>query len=188
MKNRKDFWVPWLIIWGIVIAFFLGMNALAYFCCDGPDCNHRFLVFKIASQIFILATAITWIICHFIDYAGMNKGDDDTVRMKFNHFKDVYYVNPNRWNATYKNYDIFRLRYRNGENYWRQDSYYVTFSYFDWLKFLLWKKTRNYEEHLNLKRKKEEESNKRMAEMLKYIQKDIDEAYEKISGEKGGQK
>ena len=73
MKNRKDFWVPWLITWGIAVAFVLFVNATQYFFCNSPDCNHRFLVTKIAIQIFVLVTAIIYIICHFIDYANINK-------------------------------------------------------------------------------------------------------------------
>ena len=183
MKKRKDFWFSWLITWGIAIAFILVLNAFAYFCCDGPDCNHRFFVFKIASQIFIFATVIVWIICHFIDYVNMNKVDDTSVRMKFDHFKDVYYINPDRW---YLNDN--RPLYKNGKDYWHKERYYVTFTYFDWLKFLSWQKYRKHEEKLEKEKAKEEASNKRLAEMLKYIQKDIDEAYEKISNAKDEQK
>lgn len=183
MKDRKDFWVRWFIVWGIIIIPILALSILVFFFCEDPDCNHRFIVLKILSQNFVVITVIVWIICHFIDYANMNKANDKSVRMKFNHFKDVYYVNPNRWDIATSDWDdgFIRLRYSNGENYWREDSYYVTFSYFDWLKFLIWQKVDEYEEKIRRKRKREEASNERLAEMLKYIQKDIDEAYEKIS-------
>lgn len=186
MKDRKDFWVPWLISWGIIITPILIVNTLKYFLCDNPDCNHRFLVTKIVFQIFVLVTAIIYIICHFIDYANMNKADGESVRMKFNHFKDVYYINPDRWDMTPGHWrdNYGRLRYRSGEGYWRQETYYVTFSYFDWLKFLLWQKVDKYEKKIKRKRNEEEASNKRLADMLKYIQKDIDEAYEKIGSAK----
>lgn len=180
MKNRKEDWEAWFCLNGIVIGIVLALNAACYFLCDNPDCNHRFLLTKIGVQVFIVISLIAWIICHFEDYVGMNKANDDTVRMEFNHFKDVYYINPNRWLLNYSNSNVYRLRYRNGINPWRQEEYFVTFSYFDWLKFLFWRKNRKYEERFESKRRKQEESNERLAEMLKYIQKDIDEAYEKI--------
>lgn len=181
MKDRKDFWVSWLIVWGIVIAFILIINTFSYFLCDGSDCNHRFLGFKIISQIFVLVTAIIYIICNFIDYVAINVTNNESVRMKFSHFKDVYYINPDRWDISYWSWEnkYSRLRYCN-----RGRIYYVTFSYFDWLKFLLWRKRRKYEEMLKNARAVEEANNERLAEMLKYIQKDINEAYEKINYEK----
>lgn len=178
MKSRKNFWVTWFIVWGIVIAFFLMINALAYFCCENPDCNHNFIVTKITSQIFICTTVIFAIIFHFINYFGMNKANNNSVKMKFNHFKDVYSVNPDRW---YMHRGF--LLYEYAHDYWHSNSYIVTFSYFDWLKFLLWQKADKYSKHLESKRKKKEASNERMAEMLKYIQADINEAYEKINKE-----
>ena len=185
MKNRKDFWFWWLIVWGIVIAFLFGINAIAYFACENPECNHLFFGFKIVSQIFILTTVIAYVICHFIDYARMNKADDESVRMKFDHFKDVYCVNPSRWGITpdYWSENFGRLRYRNGKDYWHEECYYVTFTYFDWLKFLFWNKFRKYEEKLKRKIEKKQEANERLAEMLRYVQNDINEAYEKINKE-----
>lgn len=178
MKNRKDFWVPWFIIWGIFIGAFLLFGTIAYFCCDNPDCNHRFLMVKITSQIFICTTAILAIIFHFINYFGMNKANNNSVKMKFRNFKDVYYVNPKRW-CIYKGFLLYRYKY----DYWHEDSYRVTFSYFDWLKFRIWLNADEYNKNLEAKRKKKEASNERMAEMLKYIQADINKAYEKINQE-----
>lgn len=183
MKNRKEDWEAWFSFSGVIIGIFLLINTACYFLCHSPDCNHRFLLTKIGVQVFIVISVIAWIICHFEDYVGMNKENNSTVRMKFNHFKDVYYVNPDRWL-----WNNGKFLYKNGKDYWHQELYCVTFSYFDWIKFLLWNKLRKYEEKLELKRKKQEKSNELLAEMLKYIQKDIDEAYEKISGEKGEQK
>ena len=178
MKSRKDFWVTWSICWGITIAFFLFCNTIAYFGCESPDCNHRFLMVKIASKIFICTTVILAIIFNFINYFGMNKANNNSVKMKFNHFKDVYSVNPNRW-YMHKGF----LLYEYTHDYWHSTSYIVTFSYFDWLKFRLWQKADKYNKHLEAKRKKKEASNERMAEMLKYIQADINKAYEKINQE-----
>lgn len=182
MKKYKTFWNIWFLTWGITFAFFF----LVFILCstiENPECDHGLSIIKFLSKGFIFTTVTAYMIFHFINYHNMNKVNDKSVRMKFNHFKDVYYVNPNRWDIATSNWDngFIRLRYRNGDNYWREDSYYVTFSYFDWLKFLLWDKIDEHENKIKRKRKEEEASNKRMVEMLKYIQKDIDEAYEKIS-------
>lgn len=178
MKSRKDFWVPWFIIWGIFIGTFLLFGTIAYFCCDNPDCNHRFLMVKIISQTFICTTVIFAIIFHLINYFAVNKQTSNSVKMKFNHFKDVYLVNADRWKINGKGF----LFYEYGEEYWHE-YYCVTFSYFDWLKFRIWLKVDEYNERLETKRKKKEASNERMAKMLKYIQADINKAYEKINQE-----
>lgn len=183
MKNRKTFWTAWFITFGIIIITIALSAIVCSFLCNNPECNHGLLVLKIASEIFIAATAIAGVIFNFIDYVNMNKANHETVRMKFNHFKDVYYIRPDRWDITPDHWssNFGRLRYRAGK--WGEDRYFVTFSYFDWLKFLLWQKVDKYEKKIKRKRNEQEESNIRMAEMLKYIQKDIDEAYEKISKE-----
>ena len=174
MKSREDFWIPWFICWGLTIAVFAGCCALAYYLCENPECNHRFLLVKITGQIFIITTVISYIICHIVDYKSFNKINDESVKIKFSHFKDAYYVNPNRWRL-YKG----RLSYQyDGPK--KYTFYYVGFSYLDWLKFILWKNVDEYYEHRKLKMAKQEEHDVRMAEMLKCIQLDINDAYDKI--------
>ena len=180
MKDRKKWWQEWISGWGFPIVIIFVFNAICFVVCDSPDCNHRFLLTKIAVQIFIVATAIAGVVFHFSDYVNMNKANDKTVRMQFNHFRDVFYINPDRW---YLIDD--KLWYKNGKAPWMEERYCVIFTYRDWLKFLIWHKLRNYEKKIELKKTKEEASNMRLAEMLKYIQKDIDEAYEKIGKIKG---
>ena len=173
MKDRKDFWAPWFVCWAIGLAFFFGVGAILYFYCECEN-THEFLAGKVVSQLCIVATIIVAIIFNFIDYRSFNKFDNKSVKMKFNHFKDAYYVNPDRWEMIKG-----RLTYEYEERYYK-NLYYVVFSYFDWLRFLLWCMVDEYYERRKIKRKKEEDHNARMANMLKHIQMDINKAYEKI--------
>lgn len=176
MKRRKNFWNGWLIFWGSVILFFLIVNTAFFFLCTSSECSHNFLLTKVLFKVFLFITAIVCIIYHFVDYRTINKMDDKSVKMKFNNFKDTYCVNPNRWYMQEKD---GRLKYKYDEG-WYTKCYYVTFSYFDWLKFLCWKISHEHNKRINNKRKKERECDERMIDMLECIQKDINVAYEKI--------
>lgn len=170
MKSRKDFWVPWFIGWCVVLGIIGGASTLCYFLCTNPDCHHGLKLVKILISTFVVATIIISAICNIDDYRVYNELDDVSVKMKFNHFKDAYYVNPDRWTLRHH-----RLYYERKWNHYK-----IVFSYLDWLKFLVWCNVDEYYGHLKLKRAKQEEHNIRMAEMLKCIQMDINEAYEKI--------
>ena len=171
MGKRKDFWFTWLGIWIGVIVFILFGEGLVYLACS----NTELLFTKIAIQVFLIATAIISTVFHFVDYLTINKMDDKSVKMKFDNFKDTYHVNPNRWYI-----QDGRLKYKYEEG-WYITCYYVTFSYFDWLKFILWKVNKEHYERIEHRRKKERECDERMIKMLKCVQKDINRAYEKIA-------
>lgn len=173
MKPRENFWVPWFVCWGIALAFFLIINTMAYFLCDSPECNHNFYMVKLIGQLFVVITSIVYIVLHFVDYFTLNELDDHSVKMSFNNFRDAYYVNSDRWH----NFDGSLVYKYYGKKY---ISYHVVFSYFDWLRFLHWQKINERNRRRKLKMAMEEEHNVRMAEMLKCIQADINEAYEKI--------
>lgn len=174
MKDHQGFWTPWSVCYGIALGFTLIMCTITYFFCESPECNHNFLMVKIITQLFIASTAIAYAIFNFTDYVSLNKVNDDSVRMKFNHFKDIYYVNPDRWYMRQ-----CRLYYKYDTQHYYH-CYYVTFSYLDWLKFLVWKKRKDYNDKINLKKEEQEQHDIRMAQMLKCVQKDINETYYKI--------
>jgi hypothetical protein len=116
-----------------------------------------------------------YVIVHIVDYITLNKASDDSVRMKFKHFKDIYYINTDSWQL-----HNGKLLYYGRTNNLRTKSYHVTFSYFDWIKFLLWDAANDYNDYTKRKREKQEQHNVRIAEMLECIQLDINEAYDKI--------
>ena len=179
MKDHKDWWQEWFGMWGL-----LGVSApfaieLVLSLCNGAI---RFPVTWFIIKIFMAITLVIAVAFHFIDYVHVNKQTETNVRIKFKHFKDIYYINPDNWGMfTIASDDYWRLMYHPS----RRKSYVVTFSYFDWLRFCLFRMAKHGREKRQEKLEAEQRRNQRLAEMLAYVQQDINDAYAKIDAKEG---
>ena len=87
-----------------------------------------------------------------------------TSRIKFEQWLDLYYLNPEEWHLEdTPNRYIYRSRRVYGGGYWA----YVHFSFFDYLRYRLWKRSAKRREN-NAKR------DKRLKDVLELAQSDIE--------------
>ena len=174
MKDRKEWWQEWFGIWGLLsCAAPLMIDLLISIC----NTTIRFPLTWIVIKIFMAITIVMAVVLHFIDYVCVNKQTETNVRIKFKHFRDIYYINPDNWcmfQATSDDY--WRPMYRPSQ----RKSYVVTFSYFDWLRFCLFCMAKHGRKKRQKKLEAEQRRNQRLAEMLTYVQQDINNVYEKI--------
>ena len=175
MKDRKDWWQEWFGVWGLLSCVASVFIDLLISLCGKTLC---FPTTWIVIKIFMAITLVMAVVLHFIDYVHVNKQTETNVRIKFKHFEDIYYVNPDNWCMfqVTSDDDYWRPMYRPS----RRKSYVVTFSYFDWLRFCLFRMVKHGREKRQEKLEAEQRRNQRLAEMLAYVQQDINNVYEKI--------
>lgn len=174
MKDRQDWWQEWFGLWGLLSCAAPFVIDLVISLCERTIC---FPITWIVIKIFMAITLVIAVVFHFIDYVRVNKQAETNVRIKFKHFKDIYYINPDNWGMFQKaSDDYWRLMYHPS----RRKSYVVTFSYFDWLRFCLWRAIKHGRDKRQEKLEAEQRHNQRLAEMLAYVQQDINNAYAKI--------
>ena len=87
-----------------------------------------------------------------------------TSRIKFKQWLDLYYLNPEEWRLEdTPNRYIYRSRRVYGSGYWA----YVHFSFFDYLRYQLWKRGAN-------RRENDAKRDKRLKDVLELAQSDIE--------------
>lgn len=87
-----------------------------------------------------------------------------TSRIKFEQWLDLYYLNPEEWRLEdTPNRYIYRSRRVMGGSYWA----YVHFSFFDYLRYQLWKRGAN-------RRENDAKRDKRLKDVLELAQSDIE--------------
>ena len=174
MKDRKEWSQEWFGLWGLLSCAVPLIMDLVLSLCE------RTILFPctwFVIRIFMAITLVMIVVLHFIDYVYVNKQTETNVRIKFKHFKDIYYINPDKWGMFQKTSDDYwRPMYRPSQ----RKSYVVTFSYFDWLRFRLFRIAKHGRDRRQEKLEAEQRHNQRLAEMLAYVQQDINNVYEKI--------
>ena len=174
MKDRKEWWQEWFGLWGLLSCSVpLVIDLLISICSGTIHFSSTWFVIK----IFMAITLVMVVVLHFIDYVNVNKQTETNVRIKFKQFKYIYYINPDKWGMfTIASDDYWRLMYHPS----RRKSYVVTFSYFDWLRFCLFRMAKHGREKRQEKLEAEQRRNQRLAEMLAYVQQDINNVYAQI--------
>ena len=132
---------------------------------------------KVIFLIGVLLIVFRYVYIFYDGYTTFNNyqgswGKPNKVRMKFAQWKDLYFVNPERYNLEKRDCNlIFK---GNLDGWGERENIQIVFTFFDYIKFLLFvNKIRNQETHI-LKTKEDIKENESLKKILEVTQSDIE--------------
>lgn len=162
-RNGYEVWYGVIGFVGIIAA--VGFGTALLFCSHSEMGHPWYQHFRII--LFYIIFAFIWFPFNLIaQYKTESpKGTEDSVKLKYKQFIDMYNVNPSRW-TIWVDYDHYFLHYTSdtGENF------YIRFNFFDWIRFKNFQMKR--EKYKNLEKK-----NTTTVKMLESVQRDIQRKY-----------
>ena len=166
-RNGYEVWYASMIFGGIIAAVGFG---LAILCCPHSEIGHPWYQhFRI--MLFYAIIASIWFLIEFITQYKIEspKNTEDSVKLSYKQFIDMYNVNPSRW-AIWVEFDKYFLRYLSDTD----EVFYIRFNFFNWIRFKNFQMKE--EKYKNL-----EKRNTTTVKMLESVQRDIERKYEEAN-------
>lgn len=166
-RNRYESWRLSTTFGDILAAT---LTSLAIVFCPHSEMEHPWYQhFRI--MLFWIIIASIWFLFEFItQYETENpKGTEDSVKLSYKQFIDMYNVNPSRW-SIWVEFDKYFLCYVSDTD----ERFYIRFNFFDWIRFKNFQMKK--EKHKSL-----EKRNTTTVKMLESVQRDIERKYEEAN-------
>ena len=145
---------------------------------------------KIFSSICLACIIFRYIYVIYTEYMSFNNccHGDETAKLNFNQWRDLYFVNPSRYNLDeiVKGKDC-HLNFLNKVNTdWMYDKYkkiIITFSFIDYIKFLIFVNSNREKENKNKNNQDNIKQNEALKHILEVAQSDIEKLREQSQNE-----
>lgn len=166
-RNRCETWC-WAMSAGGSSAVIATILAIVF--CSHSEAGHPWYQHFIIILVYA-AFAFIWFPLELIVYYKTErpKGTEDSVKLSYKQFIDMYNVNPSRW-SIWVDFDHYFLRYVSDMD----ECFYIRFNFFDWIKFKNFQIKK--EKHKDL-----EARNSTTVKMLESVQRDIERKYEEAN-------
>lgn len=166
-RNGYEVWHGAITLGGIFAAAGTG---IAIVFCPHSEAGHPWYQHFMIMLPWAIITFI-WFSFELISQYKIEspKGTEDSVKLSYKQFIDMYNVNPSRW-TIWVEFDKYFLRYVSDTD----EVFYIRFNFFDWIRFKNFQMKE--EKYKNL-----EKRNTTTVKMLESVQRDIERKYEEAN-------
>ena len=166
-RNGYEVWYGSMMFGAVLAA--VGFGTALLFCSHSEMGHPWYQHFRIFLPLIVIASI--WFLIEFITQYKIEspKGTEDSVKLSYKQFIDMYNVNPSRW-GIWVEFDKYFLHYTSDIN----EKFYIRFNFFDWIRFKNFQMKR--EKHKDL-----EKQNTTTVKMLESVQRDIERKYEEAN-------
>ena len=145
---------------------------------------------KIFATICLICIVFRYIYVIYTEYMSFNNccPGEETAKLNFNQWRDLYFVNPSRYNLDeiVKGRDSHLTFLNKIDTGWMYDKYekiIITFSFIDYIKFLIFVNSNREKENKNKNNQDNIKQNEALKHILKVAQSDIEKLKEQSQNE-----
>ena len=145
---------------------------------------------KIFSSICLACIIFRYIYVIYTEYMSFNNccHGEETAKLNFNQWRDLYFVNPSRYNLDeiVKGRDSHLTFLNKVDTGWMYDKYekiIITFSFIDYIKFLIFVNSNREKENKNKNNQDNIKQNEALKHILEVAQSDIEKLKEQSQNE-----